>query len=127
GRRISTNITDRLEGVTSGLIFNSNIQPGENESPFNIRGRSTLFANTKPLIIVDNFPYEGDINNINPGDVASITVLKDASAASIWGARSGNGVIVITTKSGKAGQPAEIGLTANVTVGDKPNLYYHPQ
>ncbi len=127
GRRVSTTITDRLEGITSGLVFNSNIQAGENESPFSVRGRSTLFANTKPLIIIDNFPYEGDIDNINPNDVASITVLKDAAAASIWGARSGNGVIVITTKSGKLDQPTEIGLTSNVTVGNRPDLYYHPQ
>ncbi|SEM53655.1 TonB-linked outer membrane protein, SusC/RagA family [bacterium A37T11] len=126
-RRISTNITDRLEGITSGLVFNRNIHPGENESPFSIRGRSTLFANTKPLIVIDNFPYEGDINNLNPGDVSGISVLKDAAAASIWGARSGNGVIIITTKSGRFNSPAQISFSSNVTVGEKPNLYYHPQ
>lgn len=59
-------------------------------------GLSTINASTAPLIVVDNFPYEGDINNINPNDVGSITIFKDAAAASIWGARSGNGVIVIT-------------------------------
>jgi len=78
------------------------------------------------LIIVDNFPYSGDINNINPNDVESITVLKDAAAASIWGARSGNGVIVITTKRGKFNQAPTVELNENLTVGTKPDLYYDP-
>lgn len=64
-----------------------------------IRGISTINGPKSPLIVVDNFPYEGDISNINPNMVESITVLKDASAASIWGARAANGVIVITTKA----------------------------
>ena len=66
-RSVSTNILDRLEGITSGLIFNKN-RPTDlpNNSKITIRGRSTLFANADPLIVVDNFPYEGDLNNINP-------------------------------------------------------------
>ena len=98
-RKVSTNILDRLDGVTSGLLFNRNKPAGANESDITIRGRSTLFGQVSPLIVVDNFPYDGDINNINPNEVESITILKDASAASIWGVRSGNGVIVITTKN----------------------------
>lgn len=125
-RRVGTGIIDRLEGITSGLIFNANADPQENESPFSIRGRSTLFANTKPLIVIDNFPYEGDINNLNPNDVESITVLKDAAAASIWGARSGNGVIVITTKSGKRNSAVSVTLNSNLNFGKKPDLFYHP-
>lgn len=126
-RRVSTNIIDRLEGITSGLVFNKNqssLDP--NTSTFSIRGRSTIFANTQPLIVVDNFPYEGDINNINPNDVENITILKDAAAASIWGARSGNGVVVITTKKGKLNQPLRVDLNSSVTAGEKPNLYYSP-
>ncbi|WP_270090345.1 SusC/RagA family TonB-linked outer membrane protein [Sphingobacterium sp. SYP-B4668] len=126
-RRVGANILDRLEGVTSGLVFNKNIRSFENESPISIRGRSTLFANTTPLVVVDNFPYEGDINTINPNDVESITVLKDAAAASIWGARSGNGVIVITTKSGKLEQPIRISTSSNLTIAERPNLDYHPR
>ncbi|THU40848.1 SusC/RagA family TonB-linked outer membrane protein [Niastella caeni] len=125
-RRVSTNIIDRLEGITSGLIFNKNVNPSLNQSSLSIRGRSTIFANPNPLIIVDNFPYTGDINNINPNDVESITVLKDADAASIWGAYSGNGVIVITTKKGKYNQPLKLAINSNVTVGQKPDLYYTP-
>ena len=126
-RRVSTNIIDRLEGITSGLVFNKNINPNVNQSSITIRTRSTIYANPNPLIIVDNFPYTGgDINNINPNDVESITVLKDADAASIWGAYSGNGVIVVTTKKGKYNQPLRVSFNSNVTLGLKPDLYYAP-
>ena len=106
-RSVSTNILDRLDGVTSGLIFNKN-KPNGTFTDISIRGRSTIFGNDKPLIVLDNFPYEGDASNINPNDVASITVLKDAAAASIWGTRAGNGVIVINTKNAKFGQSLEV-------------------
>lgn len=125
-RRVSTNILDRLEGITSGLVFNKNVDKAVNQSTMSIRGRTTIYANAEPLIIVDNFPYTGDINNINPNDVESITVLKDADAASIWGAYSGNGVIVITTKKGKYNQPLRLSINSNVLVGQKPDLYYQP-
>ena len=67
---------------------------------FLIRGSSSLYADKKPLLVVDGFPIQGDFSSINPNDVESVTVLKDAAAASIWGARSANGVIVVTTKKG---------------------------
>jgi TonB-dependent SusC/RagA subfamily outer membrane receptor len=123
-RKVSTNILDRLDGVTSGLLFNRNKTAGANESDIVIRGRSTLFGQVSPLIVVDNFPYDGDISNINPNEVESITILKDASAASIWGVRSGNGVIVITTKKGKAGQTPKISFNTNITSTNRPDLYY---
>lgn len=125
-RKVSTNILDRLDGVTSGLLFNRNKTAGANESDITIRGRSTLFGQVSPLLVVDNFPYDGDISNINPNEVESITILKDASAASIWGVRSGNGVIVITTKKGKAGKAPKISFNTNITIGNRPNLYYQP-
>lgn len=110
-RRVSTNLIDRLEDVTSGLILNRTGDSGRD--PISIRGRSTLGRFSQPLIVIDNFPYDGSLDDINPNDVASITVLRDASAASIWGARAGNGVIVITTKSGRNDQPLQVSLTAN--------------
>jgi TonB-linked SusC/RagA family outer membrane protein len=126
-RRVSTDILSRLEGVTPGLLFNRNtINSTTGTLDINIRGHSTLFANDQPLIIVDNFPYDGDINNINPNDIESITVLKDAAAASIWGVRSGNGVIVLNTKKGRFNQPLSVDLNANVTVGNKPDAFYSP-
>ncbi|MBB5439660.1 TonB-linked SusC/RagA family outer membrane protein [Pedobacter sp. AK017] len=127
-RKVSTNILDRLDGVTSGLIFNRNKQNiNQYESNISIRGRSTIFANAEPLIVLDNFPYEGDINNINPNDVQSVTVLKDAAAASIWGVRASNGVIVITTKKGKINEVPKISFNTNVTLNNKPDLNYTPQ
>ncbi|HWK03373.1 MAG TPA: SusC/RagA family TonB-linked outer membrane protein [Puia sp.] len=125
-RRVSPNILDRLDGVTSSLLFNKNVVSGTNESAIVIRGRSTISGNPDPLVIIDNFPYSGDINNLNPDDVESITILKDAAAASIWGAFSGNGVIVITTKKGKYNQAPKWSFTTSTTLGKKPDLYYLP-
>lgn len=118
-RKISTNILDRLDGIVSGVLFERGIQ---------IRGLSTLGigTSTQPLIILDNFPYEGNINNINPNDVENITILKDAAASSIWGATAGNGVIVITTKKGNFNQPVKTSVTSNVTVIQKPDLFQTP-
>ncbi|SHN45440.1 SusC/RagA family TonB-linked outer membrane protein [Chitinophaga sp. CF418] len=123
-RRVSTGIIDRLEGITTGMLFNSNPVGAGVRSNISIRGTSTIFANDKPLIVLDNFEYNGDINNINPNDIENITVLKDAAAASIWGARSGNGVIVITTKKGSLRTAPAINLNANLTIGNKPDLFY---
>jgi TonB-linked SusC/RagA family outer membrane protein len=124
-RRISTNLLDRLEDVTSGLIFNRDAAAASN--PISIRGRNTIFAETDPLIVIDNFPYDGPLENINPNDVESITVLRDAAAASIWGVRSGNGVIVIRTKSGAFNQKAQVSLNTNINFIEKPDLFYRPQ
>ncbi|MEO7215550.1 SusC/RagA family TonB-linked outer membrane protein [Mucilaginibacter sp.] len=119
-RSTSTDVLDRLRDVVPGLSFNSI------GTRFSVRGQSTLFSNAEPLIVVDGFPYNQPIENLNPNDVESITVLKDAAAASIWGARAGNGVIVITTKKGRNNQPPQVTLTANVTVGERPDLFYVP-
>jgi len=123
-RRVATDIISKLQGIASGLLFTKDLKSGDRK--LSIRGRSTIFANDQPLIVVDNFPYEGDINNINPNDVESITLLKDAAAASIWGVRAGNGVIVITTKRGIRNQPLRVELTSNITIGNKPDLFYDP-
>lgn len=126
-RRVSPDIFSRLEGITSGLLFNKNtVNSNSGNLDLSIRGRSTIFANDQPLIILDNFPFNGDFNSINPNDVANITVLKDAAAASIWGVRAGNGVIVISTKRGKTGQALNISLNTNITVAGKPDVFYNP-
>jgi len=121
-RRVSTDILSRLENTVTGLSFNR-----RGSSTLSIRGQSTIFANAEPLVVLDNFPYDGDINNINPNDVESITILKDAAAASIWGARAGNGVIVITTRKGRFNQPMEVSFNSNVSGGQKPDLFYQPK
>ncbi len=120
-RSISTNITDRLRDVVPGLSFN----PVGTE--YSIRGQSTIASNAEPLIVVDGFPYNQPVNDLNPNDVESITVLKDAASASIWGARAGNGVIVIVTKKGGYNRPLQVTLNSNVTVVERPNLSYNPK
>jgi len=120
-RSTGMSVLSRLDGIASSVLFDH--RQGA-DVPIQIRGISTLgFASTFPLIILDNFPYEGDINNINPNDVESVTVLKDAAAASIWGVRAGNGVIVITTKKGKFNQPMRFSFTTDVITTPKQNLF----
>lgn len=124
GRRVSTNLIDRLEDVTSGLILNRTGDVGRD--PISIRGRSTLGRFSALLIIIDNFPFDGSLQDINPNDVENITVLRDAAAASIWGTRAGNGVIVITTKSGKRSRGAAVSFNANVNVIQPIDPYRDP-
>lgn len=121
-RRISTDILSRIADLAPGLIFNRDKNAGENN--ISIRGTSTISANAQPLIVLDNFPFDGDLSQINPNDVENITILKDAAAASIWGARAGNGVIVITTKKGKFSQPLAVSVRANLSAGARPDQYY---
>lgn len=97
--KLQTNILDRLEGMAAGL------QKRGSSGAIEIRGISTLNGNASPLYVVDGIPYEGNINALNPSDIVNVTVLKDASAASIYGVRAANGVIVITTRMGKIGKP----------------------
>lgn len=123
-RRPVANILSKLEGVASGLMFQRT--SFDEEPKLTIRGRSTIYANDEPLIVVDGFPIEGDIKSINPNDVESITVLKDAAAASIWGTRAANGVIVITSKRGKFSQKSAVEYRSQATIGNKPDLYYLP-
>lgn len=124
-RKISTDILSRLEDVVPGLVFNRNVTGRKND--ISIRGQSTIFANAQPLIVLDNFPYDGDITNINPNDIESITVLKDAAAASLWGSKAANGVIVLTSKKGNYKRAAEVSFNTNITLGDKPDLFYQPR
>lgn len=121
---VSTNIIDRLQHMVAGLVFNKDASVANGSSAISIRGQNTIFANTKPLIVIDQFPYDGDLANLNPNDVESITILKDAAAASIWGARAGNGVIVITTKKGKYNQELRISFNGNVTAMERPDQFY---
>lgn len=126
-RKVSGDILSRLEGITSGLLFNKNtLSSGFGNLDLSIRGRSTIYANDQPLVILDNFPFNGDFNSINPNDIAGITVLKDAAAASIWGVRAGNGVIVITTKKGRYSQPLALSFNSNLTLSGKPDVFYNP-
>lgn len=118
-QQTGSNILSRLEGISSGVQFDKDGQ----RPAITIRGLSSINASTSPLIVIDNFPYSGNIENINPNNIESVTILKDAAAASIWGAKAGNGVIVITTKKGKFSQPVTIDFNSNIGIRKKPNIY----
>ncbi|MDE5846987.1 MAG: SusC/RagA family TonB-linked outer membrane protein, partial [Muribaculaceae bacterium] len=101
--RLVTNVTNALNGAVAGVqTLNSNGQPGTG-STIRIRGVGSINADMNPLYVLDGVPYDGDIAALNPSDIESMTVLKDAAAAALYGARGANGVILITTKRGKMG------------------------
>lgn len=106
-----TNVAQALQGESPNLIIQqTNLNPGSGVS-INIRGLGTLGDNT-PLIVIDGI-IGGDINTINPNDIASVTVLKDAGSAAIYGSRAANGVILITTKSGRRNQKPTLTYDGN--------------
>src|SRR5690606_8818713 len=119
--RPGTHVVDRLDGMVSGLSFDDRFRGTE---ALAVRGASTISSSRSPLIILDNFPFEGSLDGINPDDIENITVLKDAAAASIWGARAANGVIVLTSKRGAKDKPMQIQLHTNVTTGKSPELNF---
>lgn len=118
----TANIGERLVGSVAGLSATTDVN---GDISFQIRGLSTLVASNKdPLLIVDGFPVEASISTLNPNNVESITVLKDAAAASIWGAKAANGVIVVTTKDGKDARNAKGGvqITFNTMLKYSPKI-----
>ena len=131
-QQVGTNILQRLKGLTTALMFENKVTTssasGNPRSVLNmtIRGWSTINGPTDPLIVVDNFPYQGSIDNIDPNDVESIVLVKDAAATSIWGARAGNGVIVINTRRGKFNSKTAINFRSTVSLTEKPDLYRLP-
>jgi len=97
-----TNALSVLEGATSGVQVQSSAgQPGS-APEVRIRGFSSINGSNTPLYVVDGVPYAGDISSLNSGDIESLTVLKDASSTSLYGSKAANGVIIITTKTGKS-------------------------
>ena len=101
----SSNISQSLQGMSTGVqVLNANGQPGS-DGTIIIRGLSSIRSNNNPLIVVDGMPYAGALSAINPNDIESMTVLKDAASTALYGSRAANGVIVITTKKGTAAKP----------------------
>jgi TonB-linked SusC/RagA family outer membrane protein len=97
-------VAQKLQGQLAGVQINQTTgQPGRGMN-VRIRGQLSVSAGSSPLYVVDGFPITGDINSINPDEIQDITVLKDAASTSLYGSRAANGVVLITTKSGKAGQ-----------------------
>ncbi|BBD44022.1 TonB-dependent receptor [Petrimonas sp. IBARAKI] len=98
------NIAQAIQGGIPGVMIQNSSAGARGDQTILIRGRNSIKADNEPLIIVDGIPYSGSLNDINPNDVESIEVLKDASAAAIYGSRGSNGVIIITTKEGRSGK-----------------------
>ncbi|HEY4787867.1 MAG TPA: TonB-dependent receptor, partial [Bacteroidales bacterium] len=100
-----TSAEQALQGNASGVVvISSDGAPGSDVS-IRVRGSSSILGDNEPLIVVDGFTSDQGLSSINPGDIQSIEVLKDASATAIYGSRGANGVIMITTKSGQSGKP----------------------
>lgn len=118
--KLETNIMSRIEGLVAGI--NKTSSEG-NEEDIVIRGITTYKGEKKPLYVVDGMPYEGELSSIAPSDVQNITVLKDAAASSIYGARAANGVIVITTKRGQEGK-THVSYNGTIKITPKPDLGY---
>ena len=99
-----TSVTNGLEGQATGVLMTSaSGQPGSTGS-IRIRGYGSINASSAPLYVVDGIPFDGSLSSINPSDIESMTILKDASAGALYGARGANGVVMITTKQGKEGK-----------------------
>lgn len=113
----TSDLASRLEGSVPGLVMDARSKSSD-EDAFVIRGVGTFQAKTSPLVVVDGLPIDGGMSTVNPYDIENITILKDAAAASIYGARASNGVIVITTKQAKT-HKLQVDVNADITVSEK--------
>jgi len=117
-----TNVLQAVEGAVAGVIVSSASSiPGTQPSAL-IRGQNSITAGSGPYVVVDGIPLSksgGSLNDINPNDIESFSILKDASASAIYGNRASNGVIIITTKKGQAGKPV-INFSAQGSVATLP-------
>lgn len=118
-KRYTGDITSNLEGKIPGVVYDPKASQ-QDENAITIRGTSTFSAKKSPLVVVDGLPIEGGIETVNPYDISNVTVLKDAAAASIYGARASNGVIVITTKRATSDR-VSIDFNTDITVSEKRN------
>ena len=114
--RYTPSLMQNLEGRVAGLSTYG--------GKLTIRGVSSMYAEANPLLVVDGLPMEGSIDDLNPYDIESINVLKDAAAAAIYGARASNGIIVITTKSAREKGKIDVDFSSNVTVFSKHDMDY---
>lgn len=116
-----SNVSQSLAGEAAGVrVINTSGQPGTTAT-IRIRGFGSVNGNRDPLYVLDGVPFSGSLNSINPNDIESTTILKDATATAIYGSRGANGVILLTTKSGKAGTSAiEVDIKTGVNVSGLP-------
>lgn len=121
-----TNATQALQGASANLIIQSkNANPNDNSMNINIRGVSTM-GNNDPLIVIDGLiSSSSTLNNLNPNDIENVSILKDAGSAAIYGSRSSNGVILITTKKGSKGNKPVVSFNGQVGMQD-PHILFSP-
>ena len=111
----ATNAAQALQGRVAGVLMTqTSSKPGE-EMQIRIRGQRSLSASNDPLIVLDGIPFMGQLSDINPTDIKSMDILKDASATAIYGSRGANGVIIITTVKGAQGTPAKVSYNGYVS------------
>lgn len=117
-KRVVSNVTKALDGLSTGVITTSGSgQPGSGSSVI-IRGYGSINASQTPLYVVDGIPFNGSLNSINPADIESMTVLKDASSGALYGARGANGVIMITTKKA-TGEKVNISYNGSAGISNR--------
>ncbi len=114
--RYTPSLMQNLEGRVAGLSTYG--------GKMTIRGVSSMYAEANPLLVVDGLPMEGSIDDLNPYDIESVNVLKDAAAAAIYGARASNGIIVVTTKSAREKGKIDVDFSSNVTIFSKYDMDY---
>lgn len=124
-QRVSNSPLKQLQGTTPGLLLVVNKITGVNQAnEYTIGPRNTMTSSPNALLIVDNFPYQGKIDDLNSDDIESITVMKDALSTSVWGAMGGNGVLVITTKAPRFSTPFTFSFNTWASTAAKPDLHH---
>ncbi len=126
----AANISRALQGRIAGVNMQQNSSKPGSPMQIRIRGTRSLTADNNPLIVLDGIPFAGSISDINPADIKSVDVLKDASATAIYGSRGANGVILVTTNKGRMGQQAQLaynGFTGLRTVFAKYPMMSGPE
>ncbi|MCQ2244601.1 MAG: TonB-dependent receptor [Bacteroidaceae bacterium] len=111
-KHVTSTATSAIVGKMAGVTATSSSGAPGSAPVIRVRGIGSMSASSAPLYIVDGAPLDGNVADINPGDIESISVLKDASASAIYGARGGNGVVIITTKQAKVGRDPQITVDA---------------
>jgi TonB-linked SusC/RagA family outer membrane protein len=120
----ATNAAQALQGRVAGVLMTQTSSKPGAEMQIRIRGQRSLTASNDPLIVLDGIPFMGQLSDINPADIKSMDILKDASATAIYGSRGANGVIIITTVKGAQGTPAKV--TYNGYVSFKKVFHKYP-
>ena len=112
----ASNAAEALQGRVAGVLMTQTSSKPGSEMQIRIRGQRSLSASNDPLIVLDGIPFMGALSDINPADIKSMDILKDASATAIYGSRGANGVIIITTVKGSQGTPAKVTYNGYVSI-----------